>query len=312
MAHAVESMFSVREKPWHYEMTKDVTKIIQEAPTSLEALTAAGLNWEVEPKRISILGEDSPIPNAIANVRSSDGAVLGLVTDYYKIVQNVDAFAFTDTLIGGDVRYETAGSLNGGKRVWLLAKLPDTKIAGDDVEPFICFTNNHDGTGAVRCMMTPVRVVCNNTLNMALSTAKRSWSAKHTGDINKKIAEARESLGLAEKYMSELGQYAEHMANVRVDEDTLKTILDSMFAVKETDTDLKKKHAQNYKDNFMLCYAAPDIAKFSGTAWGALNAMADMVAHCKPNRETQSYQENNWGRIMGGHPLVDQMARMIG
>lgn len=311
MAHAVESMFSVREKPWHYEMTKDVTKIIQEAPTSFDALVAAGLNWTVEPQKVTVLGENTAIPNVVANVRSSDGKVLGVVSDRYKIVQNLDAFAFTDTLIGGDVRYETAGALNDGRRVWLLAKMPSMKIVGDEVEPYMCFTNTHDGKGAVRVLMTPVRVVCNNTLNLAISGAKRAWSVRHVGDINAKIAEARETLGLAEEYMVNLGQYADHLANVRVDEDTLQRVLGAMFDVKETDTDQKKRNAQKFKDNFMICYAAPDIAKFAGTAWGAVNAMADMVAHCPPNRETQNYAENNWGRIMDGHKLVDQMAGML-
>lgn len=306
MSANVETMMYVREKPWHGLGTK-----VEEAPTSLDAMNLAGLNWTVEPQKIALLGEDNPIENYVANVRSSDNKVLGVVSKRYKIVQNVDAFAFTDTLIGGDVRYETAGSLNGGKKVWLLARMPKAKVAGDDVEPYLCFTNTHDGTGAVRVCMTPIRVVCNNTLNFALSSAQRSWSIVHTGDINRKIAEAQECLELADRYMLGLNRYAEKMADVRVDMDMLNAVLKRVFDVKEEATDREKNNKQKLMDNYMICYAAPDIAQFTGTAWGALNAMTDMVAHATPNRATKNYAENNWNRIMNGHRLVDEMASIF-
>lgn len=306
MSANVETMMYVREKPWHGLGTR-----VEDAPTSLVALEKSGLDWEVHPEKIAVAETGIVIPGAFANVRSTDGKVLGIVGDRYKVVQNVDAFAFTDTLVGGDVRYETAGSLNGGRKVWLLARMPEKKVAGDAVEPYLCFTNTHDGSGAVRVIMTPVRVVCNNTLNLALRTAKRAWSVKHTGDINKKIAEARDCLELADEYMDALDTRAEQLANVRVDEDALAAILKQMFPVKETDSDCKKRNAKTFTDNFYMCYAAPDIGTFAGTAWGAVNAMADMVAHTAPNRMTATYAENNWGKIMTGHALVDQMAQMV-
>ena len=311
MANAVETMFSMREKPWHYEMTKEVTKIIQEAPTSYDALVAAGLNWEVESKKIQLAETGIEIPNAWANVRNTDGKVLGIVTDRYKIVQNVDAFSFTDTLIGGEVRYETAGSLLGGRKIWLLAQMPKTTVLGDDVEPYLCFTNTHDGSGAVRVMMTPVRVVCNNTLNLALRTAKRSWSVKHTGDPAKKIAEARETLGLANEYMSSLNEQAEKFTEVKVDEATVEAMLKNLFPVGEKASDTVKRNAQANKDAFIMCYAAPDIAQYYGTAWGVINAAADMVAHAQPHKNTATYDENRWNQIMNGHALVDSVTKMF-
>lgn len=307
MSANVETMFSVREKPWH-----GLGTIVDEALNAKDAMVAAGLDWEVLPKKICVEGTTDPIPNAVANVRSSDGKVLGIVADRYKIVQNADAFAFTDELVGsGDVKYETAGSLNGGKKVWLLAKMPDTKILDDEIEPYICFSNVHDGTGAVRVCMTPIRVVCNNTLNFALSTAKRSWSAVHAGDMDRKIAEAREALGLAEIYMGQLNKYAESMVDVKIDEDKIKSILDKMFPINTEDSKCKQENAKVMQDAFMACYFAPDIVQFKGTAWGALNAMTDMVGHMTPNRLTQNYAENNWGRIMNGHKYVDEMANLL-
>ena len=118
---------------------------------------------------------DELIQGYKANVRDSDRKILGVVTDRYKVIQNQEAFAFTDALLGEGVRYETAGSLQEGRRVWLLARLPrEYIIAGERISPYMVFSNTHDGSGAVKTALTPIRVVCNNTLNLALRTAKRS------------------------------------------------------------------------------------------------------------------------------------------
>jgi phage/plasmid-like protein (TIGR03299 family) len=307
MAAEVETMFYAgREKPWHGLGTQ-----VEEALTSADALKAAGLDWEVKSEQMQILC-GKKIPGYRANVRSSDGKVLGVVTDRYKIVQNTDAFAFTDALIGDDVRYETAGSLLEGKRVWLLAKLPDREVVGDKVEPYLCFTNSHDGTGAVRICMTPVRVVCNNTLNFAFQGASRQWSTKHIGDMEQKMDEARKCLEMANAYMNGLDQYAQQMIDRKVDNDEIQKILEELFPLKEGDGKITEARVHNAKAEFMSCYFMPDIEQFRGTAWGLVNAMADMVDHGAPKRKTETYQENNWGRIMDGHKMVDAMANLAG
>lgn len=306
MAANVETMMYVREKPWH-----GLGVEVAEAPTSADALRLAGLDWEVQQKNIQVCG-GSKIDNYKANVRSTDGAVLGVVSDSYKIVQNAEAFSFTDELIGGDVRYETAGSLRGGKKIWLLAKMPERKIAGDAVEPYLCFSNTHDGTGAIRVCMTPIRVVCNNTLNLALNTAKRQWSARHTGNIEQKMQEARMCLQLADAYMESLGDYADKLANKTINDEELDKILCEMFPAEETDSERKKSMAKKAKDEFMVCYWRPDIAQFLNTAWGVVNAMSDMISHSEPLRNTANYRENNWGRIMDGHKMLDKMSALVG
>ena len=304
MAAEFESGFFVREKAWH-----GLGTVVQDAPTSADALRLAGLDWNVSQRPVftDIGDRHVQIPNYVANVRDTDNKVLGLVTERYKIVQNVEALDFTDNLIGGDVHYETAGSLRGGKTIWLLAQMPTTKILGDDVEPYICFTNSHDGFGAIKVCMTPVRVVCNNTLNLALTTAKRSWSTKHVGNIDAKLEEARHTLNLANTYMDELAKKADELANTPVTDEQIATVLNDMFPVATEDSDRKRKTINDIKDNYMVCYFQPDIAKFIGTAWGAVNAMADMADHAAPKRMTSSYQENNWNNIMNGHVYVDTM-----
>lgn len=306
MPAEIDTMMYVREVPWHGCGVK-----VAEAPTSADALRLAGLDWTVEQRPVYLENAAVPVPNYRANVRDRDGKVLGIVTDRYQVVQNADAFSWTDELIGGDVRYETAGSLREGKKIWLLAKMPAAKVAGDDVEPYLCFSNTHDGSGAVKVCMTPVRVVCNNTLNLALNSAKRSWAMKHVGDMTAKLDEARRTLELADRYMMHLDGAALQLANVTVTDEKLEKILNEMFPLKENATERQKNTVQAVKDEFMICYFMPDLAKFRGTGWGVVNAMADMVDHSKPRRDTGNYRENNWARIMDGHELVDRVTAKV-
>lgn len=128
MAANVETMFYTREKPWHGLGTRVIT-----APSSREALQLAGLDWKVNQK--PIYTETEEIPGYKANVRSTDQKVLGVVTDRYRIIQNEDAFAFTDALLGEGVRYETAGSLAGGKKVWIWQGYPMSTSFPGNISP---------------------------------------------------------------------------------------------------------------------------------------------------------------------------------
>ena len=145
MSANVETMFYVREKPWHGLGTE-----VQEAPTSIDALTLAGLDWEVIQK--DVYTEDgSLISGYKLNARSTDNAALGIVSDRYKVVQNSDAFRFTDDLLGEGVTYETAGALQGGRKVWMLARMPQRYIiAGDEIVPYLVVMNSHDGSSGSR------------------------------------------------------------------------------------------------------------------------------------------------------------------
>ena len=220
MAANVENMFYVRETPWH-----GLGKRVNEALNSKEALTAAGLEWSVIQEPIYTETKEL-IEGYKANVRDTDRQVLGVVTDRYKIVQNQEAFAFTDELLGEGVRYETAGSLQGGRKVWLLAHLPhEYIISGERISPYLVFFNSHDGSGAIKAAITPIRVVCQNTLNLALSTAKRSWSMIHTGDIKGKMQEAKDTLFMAEKYMDSLGKEFETLRRKKLTDRKRKILL---------------------------------------------------------------------------------------
>lgn len=309
MSANVETMMYVREKPWH-----GLGTMVTEAPTSADALRLAGLDWTVEQTPV-YTNEGIVIPNYKANVRSTDKSVLGIVTDRYKIVQNSEAFEFTDAIVGetenGVVKYETAGSLSGGRKIWLLAKMPTQKILDDDMEPYMCFSNTHDGSGAIRVCMTPIRVVCQNTMNLAFSQAKRQWSTKHMGDMQSKLEEAKLCLQLADQYMNGLAEEAERLANAKLYKEQIDEILNEMFPVEEDATERKKNNVKTLKEEFYMCYIQPDIAQYINTAWGAINSMSDLVTHSTPKRNTASYNENRWAKIMDGHAMFDRFCQLV-
>ena len=305
MSANVETMFYVREVPWHGLGTK-----VQEAPTSKDALELAGLNWTVDGLPV-FDARGNEIKGYKANTRSSDGSVLGIVSGKYTIIQNAEAFDFTDSLIGGEVRYETAGSLRGGRQVWLLAQMPKRTVAGDAVDPFLCFTNTFDGSGAVRVCMTPVRVVCNNTLNLALRQAKRAWSARHMGNIQAKLDEARMTLELADEYMTALDDEAAILAGEKMSEAQTMEAIKKLFPVDEKASDRIQNTAKEQQKQLISCVFAPDLEKFLWTKWGFLNAVADYAGHAEPHRHTKTFEERRWADIMGGASVLDKALALV-
>lgn len=295
MPASIETMFYAGEPVWHSLGTR-----VNEAVTSGQALTLSGLNWEVKPEPIQVVG-GSIVNGFKANVRSTDQKVLGIVTDRYKVVQNQEAFAFTDFLLGEGVKYETAGSLSSGKRVWMLAKLEPQHILGDEVIPYLVFTNSHDGTGAVKVAVTPIRVVCQNTLTMALSNANRVWSVRHCGNISGKIEEARETLNLASTYMENLKEMSEELSQIVIVEPQFADFLTAMFPITDGLSDRQKANMESYRTTLRNIYNnKDDLQRFKGTAIGVINAVADFEAHVAPARMTNTYQENNFMTIVDG------------
>lgn len=319
MAANVENMFYVGETPWHGLGTK-----IDEAPTSDDAIRLAGLAWDVVPKPIyDELGRE--LSGYKVNIRETDNKILGVVTDKYKIVQNRDAFAFTDALLGEGVKYETAGSLASGKRVWMLARLEGTTLCEEEIDPYLVFTNSHDGKGAVRVAITPVRVVCQNTLNLALDTASRHWSCSHMGDIDGKLEDARYTLASAERYMEALEEEFGELKLKKVTESQVRQMTDDLLKFefadlykkaiksgnviqfKEALRQQKAEEKINRKraDILNIYFDKPDLRGTEHTAFRFINAVSDYATHTTDHKNTANYQENLFMKTVDGNNLID-------
>lgn len=303
MSANVETMFSVREKPWH-----GLGTIVHEAPTSKEALQLAGLDWAVRQEQIVYKDQES---GYFMNIRSTDDKVLGVVGSRYKPVQNVDAFDFMDGLIGEGVTYETAGSLNTGKRIWLLAKMPDIAIFDDVIEPYMCLTNCHDGFGSLKVCMTPVRVVCQNTLNLALGSAKRSWNGRHTGSIDNKMIAAKETLGLATTYMNSFRNSAEELHNIKIAPSDFDALQSQMFPITKDMTDRKIDSQLLLRDQLKHAWDMDDLGNIRGTGWGFMNAVSDMATHKPPVRKSDNYQENAFMYVLDAPTILDAAMKLM-
>ena len=307
MAANVETMFFVRETPWHGLGTR-----VMEAPSSKEALGLAGLDWKVVQEPVYTQAEEL-IEGYKANVRDSDRKVLGVVTNRYRIIQNEEAFGFTDALLGEGVRYETAGSLQGGRKVWLLARLPhEYIISGERISPYLVFSNAHDGSGAVRVALTPIRVVCNNTLNLALSTAKRSWSMMHTGNVQEKLEEAKDTLFRAETYMDCLGKEFDELRKKKLTDKQVMDYIEILLPMEDNTTPQQRKNISRLREDMGRRYFdAPDLKTVGKNAYRFINAVSDFATHAEPLRKTANYKENVFARTMEGNPLIDRAYQMV-
>ena len=310
MAHQImesDWMFSANGiRPWH-----GLGSIIEEAPTTEDAIRHAKLDWRVEKKPVLFKGSDGKmkkIPDQHALIRSDTDFCCGFVKNRYEVVQNTDAFSFVDEIMSGElqgeVRYETAGSLYNGKRVFLLVRMPDSIILDDTIENYLFFTNSHDGHSSVRAGVSNVRIVCDNTLQMALRGAIRSWSAPHTKNIKARQAEAIHSLKLANKYLAAMPEVADKMAVKKIDID--KTI--PLFFSK---ADLEKDSVQMTVATISaIAKGKPDLQNFKGTAWGVYNAVADYISHPTGRRDYRS-PDRKMDKFLLGHQLLCQAQKVL-
>lgn len=301
------TIFNSRTTPW-----KDNGEIVRGATTSAQAITLAGLNWRVEEKKVYT--EDGIlIPKTTANVRSSDGKPLGIVGDRYTVVQNEDAFAFTDSLLGEGVTYETAGSLRDGRIIWLLAKMPENvTILGDEVTPYMVFTNTHDGSGSVKVAMTPIRVICQNTLNLAIKTATRMWTARHTGSIANRLQDATETLQLANKYMTEMKTTFDNLYTIKLNNKDVEDLINKIVPIDEAWKDTQKKNMEGIREDIRFrFFNAPDLSELQMTGARMVQAVADTASHIEPIRVTRYAEENKMKKAIEGDGLLDRTLELL-
>jgi phage/plasmid-like protein (TIGR03299 family) len=300
MSHGLtktDSMFSVRELPWH-----GLGAVLEQPPRSIdEAREKSGLGWAVatapvlverRPAGTDDYGRERPAelgraPGYKATLRSDTGELLGIVGADYEPLDNREAFRFLDELIGSQLHFETAGSLWGGRRVWVLARLPDwVDEGGDRSGTYLYVANAHDGSMAVTAAVTPVRIVCANTLGYALSRADgfdalRTFRFRHTGGLHGRLHEARRVMQLTVNYAEQFKRLGDRLALEPISEAALRArVLDRLFAVEDGMPERAARNREQAKRAVMAIFhgqgpagdtrgGAPD------TKWCAANAIAE-------------------------------------
>ncbi len=264
--------------PWH-KLGTELTNLA----TAREAIEAAGLDYTVVKKplkEVLELEHTAHVSDRWATVRTDTGEVLGIVGDSYEPIQNRDAFAFFDNLVGTDEAiYDTAGALGHGEHIWILAKLPGfIKVRGKDiVNKYLLLSNSHDGSSPVRVKLTPVRVVCNNTLSAAFQGAGEV-RIPHSSSAPKDLAQALSLLGLSNTLYGQLERTFDRMALTKI---TDKQLLDYVKAlVPDNEEDADKARAKEIQTTCLELYESGQGAELArGTLWGAFNCVTEYTDH---------------------------------
>jgi phage/plasmid-like protein (TIGR03299 family) len=289
-----DSMCSVREEPWH-----GLGVVLDRPPATIaEAIELSGLDWRVEREPIAVDRGDAAtvddwweprceeIQGFWANVRQDTRQVLGIVGDRYRIVQNNEAFQFVDQLIGSAMHFETAGSLHGGRQVWVLARLPEhIEVGGDPVRCYVLLLNSHDGSTAVVAASTPVRVVCQNTLNWALARAHQRYSIRHTDKIREHVHQARRVLELSIDYYEQFKQTGDQLSSQRISEAQLRRVLDELYpsGTEDVASERTRRSREQTKQRITELFRHGDTqGNAPGSKWAAVNAIVEHTDWIRP------------------------------
>jgi phage/plasmid-like protein (TIGR03299 family) len=293
-------MMYVGETPWHGLGIR-----LDQPATAEEAIVAAKLDYPID-SELAFTVKHEKVDNVRLIVRQDNRAVLGCVSDSYKIIQNTEAFSFFDRIVGeGQAIYHTAGALGKGERIWIMAKLPDDTIItkGDVIEKYLLLTNSHDGTSALRMYFTPVRVVCQNTLILSLRDAKEGVSIRHMGDITAKTTEARRILGLAVNYYARFSKDAHALVKYQMQKNELEAYFD--YALRGTKAGSKEETAtfKNERDELVQLFEngkGNQLPVVRGSAWAAYNAVTEYTDHFKTIKNLKVDNSNRLKNIWFG------------
>ncbi|MBK0379366.1 DUF932 domain-containing protein [Mucilaginibacter segetis] len=291
------AFFSVKEKAWH-----GLGQIVEDYPTSAEAIRYAGLDYTVEKRPLfsnslandlsdldnGIVFPKIDVPNFFATVRNDNNAVLGVVGKDYEVIQNADAFQFFDAIVGGSsgIKYETAGALGKGERIFITAKLPDyIKVGKQDlIEQYLFLTTSHDGFGSITAAFTPTRIVCNNTLNAAMRNHSNGIKIRHTASANDRLKQAHTLMGISNIMAQELAELFNHWTKVRITDKQVKKLIQVAMApnkevISNLELGLVDKLSTTYTNIVDNAYAyamgnpTQQMETTAGTLFGAYNAI---------------------------------------
>lgn len=323
------SFFSVKQKAWH-----GLGQIISDYPTSAEALQYAGLDFKVEKRPLftydtenfmgnpetDIIIPEIHVPDFFATIRTDTEQPLGVVGKDYEVVQNVDAFSFFDTIVGGKdgILYETAGALGkNGERIFITAKLPDYIRVGrnDCIEKYLFLTTSHDGTESITIAFTPIRVVCQNTLNAALNNHVNCIKIRHTVSATDKLSQAYKMLGITNQLSVELEAVFNRWSRVHITDPQLKQLIQlAMSPNRETYEKVKAGKQEELSSQFnnivssVFDYAMTSPSQQENTTKSTLFGMYNAVTGYFQNVRNFRDDQSKFKSIMQGTGLQKNQA----
>jgi phage/plasmid-like protein (TIGR03299 family) len=320
MAHNLETngndvAFALRGTPAWHNLANRIFSQDEDVSTQLMLDEAKLSNWDV---RLSPLTDfvpadwnDTSDSQLVIRTNPFNGGtdVLSTVGSRYKVVQNEELFSFADNILDGSCAWESAGSLKGGKVVFGSLTVPremvlDPQGANDKTKLYLIVWTSHDGSVAVQAAITPVRVVCQNTLNLAMRSAKQSFKIRHTQTAEGKIQIARETLGLTLGYFDVFEKEAQELFKQEITDKQFNDII--LAAYPKPDKDASKLAITKWDNKVVLIndlyHNSPTNANIKGTKWGAFNALTERLDYFRPTRKNNS--ESKWASASGFDPIL--------
>jgi len=297
MAHELEivngqaQMAYVGELPWHGLGTKVPADL-----TPDQFMVTAGLDWEVTKEKL-VTPQGVIVPNKEALVRTSDNSVLDVVGTGWNPVQNSEAFEFfNDYVVAGDMEMHTAGSLKNGQMVWALAKTKESfeLFNGDQTDNYFLFTNPHQFGKSINIRMTPIRVVCNNTLTLSLSKeSDKMVTVNHRKAFDPDMV--KEQMGIAREKMEQYKSMAEFLGGKRYTADNVIQYFNEVFGApaKEKVDNVIPFTSRNAKIAYENLDTQPGANFAQGSWWTAFNSVTHMTDHLQ-GRENDSRLQSAW------------------
>jgi len=292
------ALFYLEETPWHGLGTR-----LDRPATAREAIQAANLDWQVSktPVYANLNGARIVVPDTFAIVRHDPlhSPVLGVVSKDYTPLQNSEAFAFFDPLVGENAAvYHTAGALGQGERIWLLAKLPgQLRIVGDDVaDNYLLLANSHDGQGSVQVKFTSVRVVCQNTLTLALGGTE-SFRLVHTPDVKQRLQAAGNLLAQVRTRYDTMEQALQAMARISVNQARLQEYLTQVFPDPDPTDEAavsRVNRSRQWSEYFFDQGRGNRLPGVTGTLWAAFNGVTELLDHRKTRQSPHQRLTSLW------------------
>jgi phage/plasmid-like protein (TIGR03299 family) len=303
---------SLRVPAWH-----NLGTILQEEVTTSEMLQAAYLNdWNVRLEPVTAPDGYNIVSPAFFVVRDNpfvlgQNDVLSIVGQRYTEVQNEELLSFGDHILHGGGRWETAGAIKQGRVVFASLALEretvlDPNGVNDVVKTYLLLTTSHDGSTAVQALVTAVRVVCQNTLNMALQGAKQSFKIRHTQTVGGKVQAAREALGLSHAYMDKFDEMAQELFQTEITKAQFDKIVETAYPRPEKDARGAVKKWENKTDLLEAIYSSDTVlgAGIAGTAWGAYNTLTERLDWFRKGRGANG-AENAAAAASGFDPVTN-------
>lgn len=297
------SFFTVKEPAWH-----NLGKILDNCPTSAEAIVHAGLDFtvaktqvhgefRVDPEQEGLLVDVHylPVPNRYATYRTDTKDIFGIVSDRYEIIQNKEAFSFFDAIVGkGQAIYETAGALGKGEVIFITAKLPGhiKVIEEGEIEKYLLLTMAHDGSKAITAMFTPIRVVCANTLSQALEGTSNRVHVRHTSNAKRNLEQAHVVLGITKRLSDSMEEVLKRFAETPIDDFAAELLLKEAFLTEQELTSDFDKLSETKKNLLVAIWNYYNIgigqSGIRGTLYGLYNGVTGYFQNAREYRNESS------------------------